>query len=180
MNDMPFNHCAFLFFRQKGWSGGHFQTNEIGISDHLRGSNQHQLNEKNFLYKYKSILIKCLYLIEHDELDNILSLVSSSTLSDSRWSRANLPINERGISDLQIKYGLFSMVDLHPFYKIQVHKWCDYVLISTMISIKYLTQSAMIEEQIHPWKKRFQIVPHAWIQFKKEKKETRQVLEEKE
>ena len=41
-------------------------------------------------------------------------------------------------------------VDLHPFYKIQVHKWCDYVLISTMISIKYLTQSAMIEEQIHP------------------------------
>jgi hypothetical protein len=94
-----------------------------------------------------------LYLIEHDELDNILSLVSSSTLSDSRWSRANLPINECGISDLQIKCGLFSMVDLHPFYKIQVHKWCDYVLISTMISIKYLTQSAMIEEQIHPWEK---------------------------
>jgi hypothetical protein len=75
------------------------------------------------------------------------------------------------------------MVDLHPFYKIQVHKWCDYVLISTMISIKYLTQSAMVEEQIHPWKKRLQSVPNAWIQFKKkkkEKKETRQVLEEKE
>jgi hypothetical protein len=27
--------------------------------------------------------------------------------------------------------------------------------------------------------KRFQSVPHAWIQFKKEKKETRQVLEER-
>ena len=52
-----------------------------------------------------------------------------------------------------------------------------------MISIKYLTQSAMVEEQIHPWKKRLQSVPNAWIQFlkkKKEKKETRQVLEEKE
>jgi hypothetical protein len=104
-----------------------------------------------------------------------LILLSSSALVDSRWSRANFPINECGVSDLQIKYGLFSMVDLHPFYKIQVHKWCDYVLISTMISIKYLTQSAMIEEQIHPWKKRLQSVPNAWIQFKKKRKKKRRL-----
>jgi hypothetical protein len=67
----------------------------------------------------------------------------------------NLPINDYRVLDLQIKCCLFPMIDIHTIYMIYAYQWFFDVSISTIILIKYLTQSSIIEEQIHYDRKDF-------------------------
>ena len=62
--------------------------------------------------------------------------------------RANLPINECGHINLQMKNGLIYMVHLHTLHNTKVLKWIICVLISLMNLIKVPTQTSMTEKNL--------------------------------
>jgi len=117
MSDTSFKHCFFFsFFFWEGWSMSHIKKNKYDVSNHIRSTNWHQIYEKQFLYndQSSSSSVYIPYILMNFITSRPQSV--SSALTDSNWSRDNLPINGCRVLDLQNKHGLFPVIDIHLIY----------------------------------------------------------------